>query len=346
MRSRYSAGNDLQRKINRAEAGNPNGQSPWGEAGLALPQIPPSLTLPSGSIRVCPAYTSVKVLTSGTLAKDRRLYSGIEAYKEGHGMGWGRLRKNLLCVQTLAQALALPGRGRANGVLLCLLFLFTQPGVHAQSMPRVSREDVNDSVEIKRIPRFMPEADLERFRLVKYHVQVDSAFRGIRIGDTIPDVLWDFPLWVVNDPEGKDTIRLREHQDTDLLVLDFWASWCSPCVESMHKWEGYTGQLGKRVKLIGVHIDYDYKALPFSRRRNWRVMSVIGADARMLNRYFFDRSTVSRLIWIKNGKLAAITGGSGYDLDTVRRFADGESVAIPIDTNWTYSSNAQSTANR
>ncbi|WP_188751948.1 hypothetical protein [Parapedobacter defluvii] len=50
---------------------------------------PPSLTLPSGPIRICPAYISVKSPKSGTLAKSKRLHSGRKAHREGYGMELG-----------------------------------------------------------------------------------------------------------------------------------------------------------------------------------------------------------------------------------------------------------------
>ncbi|MBK1439514.1 hypothetical protein JHJ32_05925 [Parapedobacter sp. ISTM3] len=53
---------------------------------------PPSPTLPSAPIRLCPAYTSVKVPQSGVLAKYMRQYSGTSANIDRHGMRWACVR--------------------------------------------------------------------------------------------------------------------------------------------------------------------------------------------------------------------------------------------------------------
>ena len=113
----------------------------------------------------------------------------------------------------------------------------------------------------------------------------------------------------------------------------------------MDKWEGYVSALGGDVRLLGVQLDFDYKALPFSRTRGWRSPTVIGPNAYLVNRLFFNRDVISRMVWIREGRLAAITSSRGYDLGKVRKFANGEPADIPMDTNWTYSSTQRQSEN-
>ena len=179
---------------------------------------------------------------------------------------------------------------------------------------------------------------LARYPLFNYLVD-STLIKQIKIGDVIPDELMQLPLWVVGQNTLSDTIRLADYPRDKLLVIDFWASWCSPCVASMEKWESYVDSLGSQIQLLGVNIDFDYKAYPFIRKRGWKSLSVIGLNAFVLNRYFFDRPVVSRMAWIKDGRLIAITGTKGYDLDLVRKVAYGQEVSIPINYQWTYITN-------
>jgi len=179
---------------------------------------------------------------------------------------------------------------------------------------------------------------LARYPLFNYLVD-STLIKPIKIGDIIPDELMQLPLWVVGQKTLSDTIRLADYPRDKLLVIDFWANWCSPCVASMEKWESYVDTLGGQIQLLGVNIDFDYKAFPFIRKRGWKSLSVIGLNAFVLNRYFFDRPVVSRMAWIKDGRLIAITGTKGYDLDLVRKVVSGHEVSIPNNYQWTYITN-------
>lgn len=40
------------------------------------------------------------------------------------------------------------------------------------------------------------------------------------------------PSFVTVDPEG-DTIDLKQHLGKDVIMLDYWATWCRPCIMAM-----------------------------------------------------------------------------------------------------------------
>lgn len=73
----------------------------------------------------------------------------------------------------------------------------------------------------------------------------------LQIGDTIPEYLWHLPLHVVNHPEGKETIMLKDYRGK-LIILDFWSTWCSTCIAGMPKMFNISGDLTDNVAVIPV----------------------------------------------------------------------------------------------
>jgi cytochrome c biogenesis protein CcmG, thiol:disulfide interchange protein DsbE len=57
------------------------------------------------------------------------------------------------------------------------------------------------------------------------------------------------------DGFGEDAaaVDLAEYRGTP-LVVNFWASWCAPCVREMPDFQAFSDQVGDRVPLLGVNV--------------------------------------------------------------------------------------------
>jgi cytochrome c biogenesis protein CcmG, thiol:disulfide interchange protein DsbE len=69
-----------------------------------------------------------------------------------------------------------------------------------------------------------------------------------------------------NLQDGKGSISLASYKGTPVLV-NFWATWCTPCVQEMPMLEAAHAKWGSKVQFIGIdRQDYKPDALAFAQR--------------------------------------------------------------------------------
>ncbi|HLW88826.1 MAG TPA: TlpA disulfide reductase family protein [Terriglobales bacterium] len=80
-------------------------------------------------------------------------------------------------------------------------------------------------------------------------------FTGCYAGSRPPRIGTAAPDFIVQDSDRK--VELRDFQGK-ILVLNFWATWCAPCVEEMPSLVQLQQRLrDKGVTVVGVSIDVD-----------------------------------------------------------------------------------------
>ncbi len=106
-----------------------------------------------------------------------------------------------------------------------------------------------------------------------------SAEDDRRLLDLFLDRAWE-------DAEGRplDTASLRGQ----VLLINFWATWCPPCVEEMPELDQLQKEWGGRgAQVLGIGIDSRAKILDFSRRARFTYPLLVGgAEGSDLSRAF------------------------------------------------------------
>ncbi|MCZ2085768.1 MAG: TlpA family protein disulfide reductase [Flavobacteriales bacterium] len=136
-------------------------------------------------------------------------------------------------------------------------------------------------------------------------LQMPAQQKALKIGDKIPLQVWKTPLQVVNSPQK--TIDLSVNKDK-LILLDFWATWCSGCLLSMPKMEELQKQFGDQINIQAV----TYQDRPtlekfFLSKNGQRYNSIISVAGDKMLHDLFPHKGVPYIVWIKDGKLLNMT---------------------------------------
>ncbi len=103
-----------------------------------------------------------------------------------------------------------------------------------------------------------------------------SGSRPGQIGSMAPD----FTL-----QDGAKTISLHDYRGK-VVVLNFWATWCPPCVEEMPSLVQLQKNMGDRVTVLAVSVDVDGNAFrDFVAKRKVDLLAVRDADQKSNSLY-------------------------------------------------------------
>ena len=120
----------------------------------------------------------------------------------------------------------------------------------------------------------------------------------LQIGDPVPDILLEN---IVNYPEK--TARFSDFKGK-LLILDFWATWCRPCVEAIPRFEQLQREFDDQLQILMVTSLPTSSIAKFLSERKISLPSVT-ADQKLSK--LFPHKYVPHEVWIKDGKVIAIT---------------------------------------
>jgi len=158
---------------------------------------------------------------------------------------------------------------------------------------------------------------------------VDVTSKGIQIGQKVPDVTLT-NLHNYKDKNGKlaSSAKLSDFRGK-LLILDFWATWCAPCVAMFPKIDSLKKQFGNRIQFVSVTNQKGNEVLPFlnkyeiSNRKHIDV-PILVEDA-VLHR-LFPHKYLPHYVWLdENLTVKAITGSKEIDFSHISKMLSNKS---------------------
>lgn len=153
----------------------------------------------------------------------------------------------------------------------------------------------------------------------------NSNITPLNIGDPIPEELWNMTMQVVNHPDGRETITLSEYKDK-LIILDFWSTWCVPCIRNFPKLHALQEEFGDQIKVLAVTQEDSKKIKTFFTsgvgKEHTYVNSVV--KDKVLSAYF-PHNAVPHIAWVSpDGTVLNTTQANDMTTENIRDILNGQ----------------------
>jgi peroxiredoxin len=119
----------------------------------------------------------------------------------------------------------------------------------------------------------------------------------------------DFTL---RDLDGKN-VRLSDYLQKDVVLIDFWATWCVPCAAELpHLEKLYEDYKDRGFVVLGVAMDGPESVAqvgPFARRYNLQFPVLLDEETKVVNIYNPKRTAPLSVLIDRKGQIARIRSG-------------------------------------
>lgn len=148
--------------------------------------------------------------------------------------------------------------------------------------------------------------------------------KEITIGQSLPDLI------LRNIINSKTTVINTKDYRGKMLILDFWATWCTPCVAKMPKMDSLQRQFSKEIQILPV--TYQSKAEVqklMSKSAKFKTVSLPFVTSDNVLRGLFPHKELPHYVWVnESGKVIAITGIEQITADSIKMMLNKSVVSL------------------
>lgn len=144
------------------------------------------------------------------------------------------------------------------------------------------------------------------FLLVMWRPANGQIPRTLKVGDRLPDVRVSNVMDYTSS-----TVSLSDFRGK-VLILDFWASWCGPCVKMLPVLDSLQRQFDGKVQIFSITKESEQQVRSFFakyHRRNPKRIALPGVAGDTVVSHLFSFNAVPHYVWVDpSGIVRAITG--------------------------------------
>lgn len=152
-----------------------------------------------------------------------------------------------------------------------------------------------------------------------------TEIKPLQIGDTIPEEFGEIALNMLISSQKSASTSIKDYIDKDLIVLDFWSTWCGSCISSMRKAEDIVDKYKGQISILAVTNQKQDIVTKFALRndvvRNTTLPIIVNDE--VLQKYF-PHISLPHVVFIRKGKVVHIGGGEAISDDIFQSLLNDE----------------------
>lgn len=125
----------------------------------------------------------------------------------------------------------------------------------------------------------------------------------------------------------KTSAKLSDFK-SKIVILDFWGTWCAPCIEALPHLESLQNKFSNDIKIITITDESEDRIIKFLKKRKVSLPIALDND-RKLASIFPYRSVSHTVVIDKNGIIKAVTTPEKINDEILRQVIAGQQINLP-----------------